>query len=62
MSDEELTPQMNALYEKERGVQRRLTTIERTKEDFTRLDFEEQVKKYVAELQSERIELIHADS
>lgn len=45
MSDEELTPQMNALYEKERGVQRRLTTIERTKEDFTRLDFEEQVKK-----------------
>jgi DNA invertase Pin-like site-specific DNA recombinase len=59
MSDEELTPQMNALYEKERGVQRRLTTIERTKDDFTKLDLEEQIKKYVVELQSEVVELIH---
>ena len=61
MPDEELTPQMNALYEKERGVQRRLTTIERTKDDFTQLDLEEQIKKYAAELQSEMVELIHAD-
>jgi len=61
MSDEELTPQINALYEKERGVQRRLTTIERTKDDFTKLELEEQIKKYVAELQSEMVELIHAD-
>jgi len=45
MSDEELTPQMNVLYEKERGVQRRLTTIERTKDDLTQLDLEEQIKK-----------------
>ena len=61
MSNEELTPQMNVLYEKERGVQRRLTTIERTKDDFTKLDLEEQIKKYVAELQSEMFELIRAD-
>lgn len=61
MFDEELTPQMNALHEKERGVQRRLTAIERTKDDFTRLDLEEQIKKYVTELQSEMIELIHAN-
>ncbi len=60
MTDEEFTPQINALYEKERGVQRRLTTIERTKDDFTKLDLEEQIKKYVAELQSEMVELIHA--
>jgi len=52
---------MNVLYEKERGVQRRLTTIERTKDDFTQLDLEEQIKKYVAELQSEMVELIYAD-
>jgi hypothetical protein len=45
MPDEEFTPQINALYEKERGVQRRLTTIERTKDDFTKLDLEEQIKK-----------------
>ena len=61
MPDEELALQMNALYEKERGVQRRLTTIERTKDDFTKPDLEEQIKKYVAELQSEMAELIHAD-
>lgn len=42
-------------------MQRRLTTIERTKDDFTQLDLEEQIKKYVAELQSEMVELIHAD-
>lgn len=43
MPDEELAPQMNVLYEKERGVQRRLTTIERTKDDFTQLDKEARV-------------------
>jgi len=61
MPDEEFTPQINALYEKERGVQRRLTSINQSMDDFTRLDMEEQIKKYVAELQSEMIELIHAD-
>lgn len=61
MPDEEFTPQISALYDKEKGVQRRLTTIERVKDDFTKLDSEEQVKKYVAELQSEMAELIQAD-
>lgn len=61
MSAEEFTPRIGALYEKERGVQRRLTTIERTKDDFTKLDLEEQVKKYVAELQSGMTELVNAD-
>jgi hypothetical protein len=42
-------------------VQRRLKTIERAKDDFAKLDLEEQVKKYVAELQSEMTELINAD-
>ena len=61
MSDEEFSPQIKAHYEKERGVQRRLTTIERTKDDFAQLDLEEQIKKYVAELQSEMTELVHAN-
>ncbi len=61
MPDEEFSSQINVLYEKERGVQRRLTTIERTKDDFTKLDLEEQIKKYVAELQSEMADLIHVD-
>ena len=42
-------------------MQRWLITIARTKEDFIKLDLEEQVKKYAAELQSEMTELIHAD-
>ena len=61
MPDEEFTPQIRALYDKERGVQRRLTTIERAKEDFTTLDWEAQVKKYVAELQTEMAELINSN-
>jgi site-specific DNA recombinase len=61
MPDEEFASQMSTLYEKERRVQRRLTTIERAKDDFMQIDFEEQVKKYVAELQSEMNELIHAN-
>jgi len=61
MSDKEFTTQISALYDKERGVQRRLKTIERAKDDFIKLDLEEEVKKYVAELQSEMAELIHAD-
>ncbi len=61
MPDEEFTPQISALYDKEKGVQRRLTTIERAKDDFTKLDSGEQIKKYVAELQSEMDELINAD-
>ncbi|HLO18497.1 MAG TPA: recombinase family protein, partial [Anaerolineales bacterium] len=61
MPDEEFTSQMSALYEKERGVQRKLITITRAKDDFIKLDLEEQVRKYVAELQSEMTELIHAN-
>lgn len=58
MPDEEFT---SALYEREQGAQRRLTTIESAKNDFTQLNLEEQVKKYVAELRSEMTELIHAN-
>jgi chromosome segregation ATPase len=61
MPDEEFTPQINALYDKERGVQRRLTTIEQEKDVFTKLDLEEQIKKYVADLQSEMTELINVN-
>ncbi len=61
MSDEEFTPQISALYDKELGVKRRLTAIERAKDNFINLDLEEQVKKYVAELQSEMAELINAN-
>ncbi len=38
-----------------------MITIVRAKEDFMKLDLEEQVKKYVAELQSKMAELIHAN-
>jgi hypothetical protein len=61
MPDEEFTPQISVHYDKERGVQRRMTTIERAKDDFTKLDMEEQVKKYVDELRLEMTKLIHAD-
>lgn len=61
MPDEEFTPQISTLYDKELGVKRRLTTIERAKDDFTKLDLEEQVKQYVADLQVEMVELIHAN-
>jgi hypothetical protein len=61
MPDEEFISQMSTLYDKERGVQRRLTTIERARDDFVQLDLETQMKKYVAELQSEMLELIHAN-
>jgi hypothetical protein len=61
MPDEEFTSQMCTLYDKERGVQRRLTTIEPARDDFMQLDPETQVKKYVAELQLELTELIHAN-
>jgi hypothetical protein len=42
MPDEEFTPQISTLYDKEKEVLRRLTTIERVKDDFTKLDSEEQ--------------------
>jgi len=61
MPDEEFTPQISEHYDRELKVQRKLTAIEQTKDAFTKLDLEEQVKKYVAELQSEMAELIHAD-
>jgi hypothetical protein len=40
---------------------RRLKTTARAKEELTKLDLEEPVKEYVAELQSEMVELIHAN-
>ena len=38
-----------------------MITIEQAKDEFIKLDLEEQVKKYVAELQSEMAELIHVN-
>jgi DNA invertase Pin-like site-specific DNA recombinase len=61
MPDEKFALQVSALYDKELGVRRKLTTIERAMDDFTHLDLEEQVKKYAIELQTEMTELIHAD-
>jgi site-specific DNA recombinase len=61
MPDEAFTSQMRTLYEKDRGVQRKLITIERAKNDLMQLDLEEQVKKYLAELQWEMTELIQAN-
>ncbi len=52
---------MSTLYAKERGVQRKLATIERAKEDSIRLDLEEQVKKHVAQLKLDMTELIHTN-
>jgi hypothetical protein len=42
-------------------VTRRLTAIEQERDAFTKLDLEEQVKKYVVELQAEMAELINAN-
>jgi len=61
MPDEEFTPQISEHYDRELRVQRKLTAVEQAKDAFTKLDLEEQVKKYVAELQSEMAELIHAN-
>jgi len=61
MSDEEFTPQIGALYDNELGVKRRLTSIEQEKGVFTKLDLEEQIKKYVTDLQAEMTELINAN-
>ena len=61
MPDEEFTPQIREHYDRELRVQRRLTAIEQEENAFTQLDLEEQVKKYVAELQVEMSELIHAN-
>jgi hypothetical protein len=61
MPDEEFTPQIGALYDKDMRVKRKLTTIERAMDDFTKLNLEEQIKKYIAELQSEMTELIHSN-
>jgi hypothetical protein len=61
VSDEEFTPQIREHHDRQLRVQRRLTAIEQEKNAFTQLNLEEQVKKYVAELQSEMTELIHAN-
>lgn len=62
MPDEKFTPQIGEHYDRELRVQRKLTAIEQAKDAFTKLDVEEQVKKYIAELQSEMVELINANS
>ncbi len=61
MPDEEFTPQISEHYDGELRVQRKLTAIEQAKDAFTKLGLEKQVKKYVAELQSEMVELINAN-
>ena len=61
MPDEEFIPQIGTLREKDLRVQRRLTAIGQAMDDFTKLNLEEQIKKYVAELQSEMTELINAN-
>lgn len=61
MPDDEFTPQISEHYDRELRVQRKLTAIEQKKDAFTKLDLEEQVKKYVGDLQSEMAELIKAD-
>ena len=60
MPDEEFTPQISEHYDRELRVQRKLTAIEQEKDAFTKLELEEQAKKYVADLQSEMAGLIHA--
>jgi hypothetical protein len=52
-------PQIDALYDKELRVKRRLTAIEQEQEMFAVLDLEEQIKKYVADLQLEMDELMN---
>lgn len=42
-------------------MKRKLTSIEQDKDAFTVMDLEEQVKKYVADLQSEMTELIYVN-
>ncbi len=61
MPDEEFTPQIREHQDRQLRVQRRLTAIEQEKKAFTQLDLEEQVKKYVVELQLEMTELIHVN-
>ncbi|HET7143470.1 MAG TPA: recombinase family protein, partial [Anaerolineales bacterium] len=61
MPDEEFTPQIGEHYDRELRVQRKLTAIEQAKDAFTKLDLEEQVKKYVADLQVEMAEMINVN-
>ena len=61
MPDEEFTPQISEHYDRKLRVQRKLTAIKQAKDDFTKRDLEEQVKKYVGDLQLEMAELIHAN-
>lgn len=61
ISEEEFTSQISVMYDQELGVKRRLIAIEKEKDAFEKLDMEEQVKKYVTELQSEMAKLITAN-
>lgn len=61
ISEEEFTSQISVMYDQELGVKRRLIAIEKEKDAFEKLDLEEQVKTYVAELQSEMAKLITAN-
>ncbi|RPI89816.1 MAG: hypothetical protein EHM40_01080 [Chloroflexi bacterium] len=60
MKDEELLPQMDELNKRDLGLKRNLTAIEQAMDAFTEIDLEEQVRKYVADLQVEMKELINA--
>lgn len=60
MKHEEFLPQMDELNKRKLGLKRELTAIEQAMDAFTELDLEEQVRKYVADLQVEMEELINA--
>ncbi|MEW6029690.1 MAG: recombinase family protein [Chloroflexota bacterium] len=61
IAEEEFTSQISVMYDDELGVKRRLTAIEQEKDAFEKLDLEEQVKRYVTELQKEMAEFITAN-
>ncbi|RPJ28997.1 MAG: hypothetical protein EHM33_02480 [Chloroflexi bacterium] len=52
--------EMDELNKRELGLKRKLTAIEQAKDAFAAFDWEEQVKGYVADLQTEMAELINA--
>ena len=56
-----LFPQMDELNKRELGLQRTLTASKGERDAFTKFDLEEQVRKYVADLQVEIEELIHVN-
>ncbi len=51
-ADAEFDARMRELYKVEERLKRRLTTLEQELDTYVRLDWEEKVKEYVAELQA----------